>query len=85
MSHAHSPTVPSTALLKRDSKSVPLTCARGQVSLALGHGRSGLPNITRQRSGGLALLARGPLSVRVIEQSGDDLKGGTPYREGDGV
>ena len=69
MSRAHSPTVPSTALLKRGSKSVPLTCARDQASLALSHGRSGLPNITLQRSGGLALLARRSLSVRVSLRS----------------
>ena len=65
MSRAHSPTVPSTALPKGRSKWVPLTCGRDQAWFALGHGRSGLPNITLQRSGGLALLAHRPLSVRV--------------------
>jgi hypothetical protein len=65
MSRAHSPTAPSTALPRRRSKWVPFTCACDQASLALGHGRSGLPNITLQRSRGLALLARGPLSVDV--------------------
>jgi hypothetical protein len=42
-----------------------LTCGCEQAPLAHGHGRSGLPNITLQRSGGLALLARRPLSVHV--------------------
>jgi hypothetical protein len=40
MSRAHSPTVRSTAPLKRRSKWVPLTCGRYQPCLALGHGRS---------------------------------------------
>ena len=42
-SRAHSPTVLSTALPKRRSKWVPLTCGRAQAVLALGHGRIGLP------------------------------------------
>jgi hypothetical protein len=41
-----------------------------EAVLALGHGKSGLPNITLQRSGGLALLARRPLSVRVRRTGG---------------
>jgi len=72
MSRAHSPTVPSTALLKRGSKSVPRTWVRDQVSLALDHGRSGLPNITLQRSDRLALLACRPMSVRVRPRSADE-------------
>ena len=56
-SRAHSPTVLSTEPPKRRSKWVPLTCARDQVSLALGHGRSGLPNITLDRTAGSHSLA----------------------------
>jgi hypothetical protein len=48
-SRAHSPAVRSTARLKRLSKWVPLTCGRDQAPLVLGHGGSGLPNITLQR------------------------------------
>jgi hypothetical protein len=44
-----------------------LTCGCEQAPLAHGHGRSGLANITLQRSGGLASLARRPLSVHVSQ------------------
>jgi hypothetical protein len=55
---------------------VPLTCGRDQASLVLGHGRSGLPNITLQRSGGLAVLAHRPLRVLVRLRGRDEREGG---------
>ncbi len=51
MSHAHSPTAPSTGLLKRRSKSVQPTCARVEDGQRLRPGSGRLPNITLQRSG----------------------------------
>src|SRR5262249_22030807 len=62
-SYARFRTGRSTALPRKRSRSVPRTCERDQPLQALRHASGGLPNITLQRPGGLALLARRPPSA----------------------